>query len=361
MRTIAVVGASLAGLRSAQALRAQGYDGRLVIIGDEVHQPYDRPPLSKDFLLGKIENTPLADAEDLGKLDAEWVLGVRASTLSTVGSIELSDGQLLTVDGVVLATGAVPRTIPGAHVLRTLDDAVVLRDKVAGADKVVVIGAGFIGAEVASSCRQLGKDVTVVEALDAPLTRVLGAEMGTACGGLHADHGTRLICGAGVSTVNSGVELADGRVLDADVVIAGVGTRPAIDWLADSPIETGNGVLCDAGGVTNVPQVVAVGDVANYAGHRAEHWTSATEQAQVAVANLLAGSTVRTHKATGYVWSDQYGVRIQFAGRASADARLEDGSIEDRKFVTAYYEGEQLVGVLAMSNARLFTRFRRNL
>ncbi|WP_329793615.1 FAD-dependent oxidoreductase [Lentzea sp. DG1S-22] len=366
MRTIAIIGASLAGLRSAQALRQQGFDGRIVVIGDEVHLPYDRPPLSKDFLLGKVEAVPLADKEDLDALDAEWRLGVRATGLLSTREIALSDDSTVCADGIVIATGGLPRTVPNAHVLRTLDDATTLRDAFGGAQHIGVIGAGFIGAEIASSARALGKDVTVVEALPAPLTRVLGAEMGAACGQLHSDHGSTLITGVNVDSVDvdGAINLADGRRVDADVVVAGIGTRPATDWLAGGPVALGNGVLCDAGGVTNVRNVVAVGDVANCAGHRAEHWTSATEQAQVATRNLLAGETVATHTNGGYVWSDQYGVRIQFIGRATRDVRVEDGSVQDRKFVATYRDDdnpEDVVGIVAMSNARLFTRLRRNL
>ncbi len=384
MRTIAIIGASLAGLRSAQALRQQGFDGRLVVVGDEVHLPYDRPPLSKDFLLGKVDAVPLADQEDLDALNVEWHLGNRATALLSGGEVALRDGSTIATDGVVIATGGVPRTIPGTHVLRTLDEAVQLREAFGNAQSVAVIGAGFIGAEVASSARALGLEVTVVEALPTPLTRVLGAEMGAACGQLHGDHGSTLITGVNVDSVNikhdsinvdgsvhvdgklkvDGIKLADGRHVDADVVVAGIGTRPATDWLAGGPVKVDNGVVCDAGGVTNLKNIVAVGDVANCGGHRAEHWTSATEQAQVAARNLLAGETVAMHTNGGYVWSDQYGVRIQFIGRATNDVRIEDGSIEDRKFVATYRDGgnpEDVVGILAMSNARLFTRLRRNL
>ncbi|HUQ60887.1 NAD(P)/FAD-dependent oxidoreductase [Lentzea sp.] len=366
MRTIAIIGASLAGLRSAQALRQQGFDGRLVVVGDEVHLPYDRPPLSKDFLLGKVEAVPLADQEDLDALNVEWRLGVQATGLLSTREVALSDGTTVEADGVVIATGGIPRTIPGAHVLRTLDDAIKLRDALAGAQSVGVIGAGFIGAEIASSARALGKDVTVVEALPAPLMRVLGAEMGAAVGLLHGDHGSTLITGVNVDSINvdGGINLADGRKVDADVVVAGIGVRPATDWLAGGPVKVDNGVVCDAGGVTDVKNIVAVGDVANCAGVRAEHWTSATEQAQIATRNLLAGETVAKHTNGGYVWSDQYGVRIQFIGRATEDVRIEDGSIDDRKFVATYRDGENgddVVGIVAMSNARLFTRLRRNL
>ncbi|GGN04521.1 pyridine nucleotide-disulfide oxidoreductase [Lentzea pudingi] len=366
MKTIAIIGASLAGLRSAQALRQQGFDGRIVVVGDEVHLPYDRPPLSKDFLLGKVEAVPLADQEDLDALNVEWRLGVRATGLLSAREVSLSDDSTVEADGIVIATGGLPRTIPGTRVLRTLDDAIKLREAFGTAQHVGIIGAGFIGAEIASSARALGKDVTVVEALPTPLTRVLGAEMGAACGHLHGDHGSTLITGINVDSVNvdGGINLADGRIVHADVVVAGIGARPATDWLTGGPVNLDNGVLCDAGGVTNVRNIVAVGDVANCAGHRAEHWTSATEQAQVATRNLLAGETVATHTGGGYVWSDQYGVRIQFIGRATDDVRVEDGSIEDRKFVATYRDGDNpddVVGIVAMSNARLFTRLRRNL
>ena len=368
MRTVAVIGASLAGLRSAEALRAQGFDGRLVVVGDEPHEPYDRPPLSKDFLLGTVDRGSLAlsDPDALGALDAEWRLGVRAERLdTTTREVHLSDGSTLTADGVVIATGGAPRTLPGTLALRTLDDAVELRAALTGgARRLVVIGAGFIGAEVASTARKLGLDVTVVEVLPIPLGRVLGPEIGAVCGELHLDHGVRLRCGVGVDQVSTaGVVLTDGEVLPADLVVAGIGAHPATDWLAGSGVAVGNGVLCDQGGVTNVPAVVAVGDVARWSGQRHEHWTSAAEQASVAVRNLLAGTTAEVHDRPGYFWSDQYGVRIQFVGETHLydEVRYVDGTPEDRKFAAVYLRGDVVVGVVAMNNARHFTRLRRQL
>ncbi|GAA1964075.1 NAD(P)/FAD-dependent oxidoreductase [Amycolatopsis minnesotensis] len=378
MRTVTIVGTSLAGLRAAQELRAQGFDGELVLVGDEPHRPYDRPPLSKDFLLGKIgvEDLELADAAGLLELGARWHLGKRAVRLSSSdGSVVLSDGTELASDGVVIATGASARTLggglAGVHTLRTLDDAVALRREVAdGGVRVVVIGAGFIGAETASTCRALGCDVTVVEAAPVPLSRVLGAEFGAACAGLHEENGVRLVTGTGVFALEgdtrvTGVRLADGTVLDADVVVAGIGVRPNTEWLDGSGLLVDNGVVCDEGCVTASPNVVAAGDVARFrhdgAHVRTEHWTSAAEQPGVAVRNLLAGSTVAHHANRGYFWSEQYGHRIQFAGRAAGEAEVVEGSLAGRRFVATYLCDGVVTGVLAMDSPKPFTRLRRGL
>ncbi|MFH9224196.1 NAD(P)/FAD-dependent oxidoreductase [Streptomyces lydicus] len=380
MKSVAVIGASLAGLYAARALRAQGFDGRLVIVGDEQHRPYDRPPLSKDFLTGATgqDQLALADAEEIAELDAEWLLGTRATGLDTAaGAVLLDGGRSLTTDGLVLATGAAPRRLPGAaptgtHTLRTLDDAQALRADLAGAARrVVVIGAGFIGAEVASSCAALGHEVTVVEAAPLPLLPQLGEEMARICAALHTDHKVTLRTGTGVSRLHgagpddrlTAVELSDGRLLPADVVVVGIGVRPHTAWLEGSGLPLDDGVVCDAGGVTPLPHIVAVGDVARTDGSRAEHWTSATEQAAVAVRNLLAGSTVATHRALPYFWSDQYGVRIQFAGRrAPGDTpRLVEGSPDDRSFLACYERDGRTTAVLALNRPRPFMRLRREL
>ncbi|MFG2859484.1 NAD(P)/FAD-dependent oxidoreductase [Streptomyces sioyaensis] len=380
MKSVAVIGASLAGLYAARALRAQGFDGRLVIVGDEHHGPYDRPPLSKDFLTGTTgqDQLALADAEEIAELDAEWLLGTEATGLDTGGRAVLLDGsRSLTADGVVIATGAAPRRLPGpppagSHTLRTLDDAQALRaDLTRGPVRVVVIGGGFIGAEVASSCTALGHHVTVVEAAPLPLVPQLGDTMAGICSALHADHGVTLLTGTGVARLHSGgagnhvtgVELADGRLLPADVVVTGIGVRPRTAWLAGSGLPLDDGVRCDAGGVTPLPQVVAVGDVARAAGTRTEHWTSATEQAATAVENLLAGRTVATHRNLPYFWSDQYGVRIQFAGRRLPDdtPRIVEGSADDRSFLACYERDGHPTAVLALNRPRPFMRHRRAL
>ncbi|MFW3170934.1 NAD(P)/FAD-dependent oxidoreductase [Geodermatophilus sp. CPCC 206100] len=379
--TIAVVGASLAGLSAARALREQSYDGRIVVIGDEVHAPYDRPPLSKEFLAGtaSLDDIALGTPDD-ADLGLEWRLGTTAVGLDPLRrSVTLHDGSEVRADGVVLATGARARRLPGSaalagvHVLRSLDDAVALRADLVAAERLVVIGAGFIGAEVASTARSLGLEVTVVETQPVPLAGPLGLDMGAVCAGLHADHGTRLLAGTGVAgLVGTGrveaVELTDGSRLPADVVLVGIGAVPNTEWLASSGVALGNGVLTDARGTTSIPGVVAVGDCAaawsaSLERHvRVEHWTSALEQPAAAVATLL-GAGEPAPAPVPYFWSDQYGARIQFAGsRQEGDvARVVEGSCADRSFLVVYERDGHPVAVLGMNQPRLFTRWRRQL
>ncbi|WP_328497637.1 FAD-dependent oxidoreductase [Streptomyces sp. NBC_00414] len=382
MRTVTVVGASLAGLYAARELRAQGFDGRLVIVGDEPHHPYDRPPLSKDFLTGRTgeDGLALSDAEEIAELDAEWLLGTRARGLDVRGrTVVLDDGRTVSGDGVVIATGASARRLPGprlagVHTLRTLDDARALRAELtAGARRVVVIGGGFIGAETASSCAGLGHEVTVVEAAPLPLVPQLGPRMAALCAALHRRAGVGLVTGTGVAALRgtvavTAVEFSDGRLLPADVVIVGIGAVPNTGWLAGSPLALQDGVLCDDGCATTMPQVVAVGDVARVGGTRAEHWTSATEQPRVAVRNLLAGYTAETVRPVPYFWSDQYGARIQFAGqRLDTDTvRIAEGTVTDgapgEDGLLALYEREgRTTAVLSVDRPRPFTRARREL
>jgi NADPH-dependent 2,4-dienoyl-CoA reductase/sulfur reductase-like enzyme len=379
--TVAVVGASLAGLSAARALRAQGFTGRVVLIGDEVHAPYDRPPLSKDFLAGTASRTDLdLETPDDAALDLNWRLGVSAVGLDPRNrAVQLADGSEVRADGVVLATGARARRLPGTeslagvHVLRTVDDAVALGAELRPGARLVVIGAGFIGAEVASTARTLGLEVTVVEGLPVPLAGALGAQLGALCAELHADHGTRLITGTGVARlVGTGrveaVELADGRRLPADVVLVGIGAQPNTEWLQGSGLElAAGGVLTDQSGATAIPEVVAVGDCAaawspaTGTHRRVEHWTHALEVPASAVATLL-GATAPPPPLP-YFWSDQYGARLQFAGhRHEADeVRIVEGDPADRSFLAVYEWAGAPVAVLGMNQPRLFTRWRRQL
>ncbi|WP_405768340.1 NAD(P)/FAD-dependent oxidoreductase [Streptomyces sp. NBC_01538] len=382
MRTVAVVGASLAGLSAARSLRNQGYDGRLVVIGDETHRPYDRPPLSKEFLAGTLGEADLGLETDGEDLRAQWLLGTRATGLDrTDRSVRLADGRDIRADGIVIATGAAARTLPGAdgltgvHTLRTLDDARALRDELARGGRLVVIGGGFIGAEVASTAYALGLDVTVIEAAPTPLAGPLGETMGAVVSGLHTDHGVRLLCGVGVKGLSGegqveAVLLADGRSVPADIVVVGVGARPCVDWLAGSGVDLENGVKCGADGRTSLAGVVAVGDCANWydprvgAHRRVEHWTGALERPAAAVATLLAGGAVETGvPRPPYFWSDQYGVKIQFVGHAGvADSvAVEEGAVGDRNVLAVYRRAGEPVAVLGMNQPRLFVRWRKQL
>jgi 3-phenylpropionate/trans-cinnamate dioxygenase ferredoxin reductase component len=401
MRTVTVVGASLAGLSAARALRAYGYDGRIEIVGAERHRPYDRPPLSKEFLAGTVaaDDLALESAEDEA-LDLHWRLGRSAVQLEPANrAVVLDTGERLVADGVVVATGARARQFPGprlagVHTLRTLDDAVELRARLEPGVRLAVIGAGFIGAEVASTARRLGAEVTVVEAAPVPLAGPLGEEMGRVCAALHAENGVRLIAGAGGAVpvgavpvdaipvdaipVDGGrvraVRLADGTELPADLVVAGIGSVPCVDWLAGSGLRIDGGVLTDERCATAIPGVVAVGDCAlspsRYAGGllRAEHWTHAQQQPAVAAATLL-GHVHRPAPLADvpYFWSDQYGVRLQFAGhrRAGDIVEVTDGDLESRRFVAVYRRGARpaapAVAVLAMNQSKPFARWRREL
>jgi NADPH-dependent 2,4-dienoyl-CoA reductase/sulfur reductase-like enzyme len=379
---VAVVGASLAGLSAARCLRKQGFDGRLVLIGDEPHRPYDRPPLSKEFLAGTMDESALsleADGEDLG---AEWLLGTRATGFDRDERlVRLADGSAVRADGFVIATGAAARTLPGGeglagvHTLRTLDDARALRDDLARGGRLVVIGGGFIGAEVASTAYALGLEVTVVEVAPTPLAGPLGHEMGTVVSSLHADHGVRLLCGVGVKGLTGAerfeaVLLEDGSSLPADTVVVGVGARPNTEWLHGSGIALDNGVTCGQDGRTSVAGVVAVGDCANWydpaAGQhrRVEHWTGALERPAAAVATLLSGGAAEPGPVRPpYFWSDQYGVKIQFAGHAAAadSVTVEEGSADDRSLLAVYRRAGDPVAVLGMNQPRLFMRWRKQL
>ncbi|MEV7649335.1 FAD-dependent oxidoreductase [Arthrobacter sp. NPDC089319] len=380
MQTLVVIGASLSGLSAARAARAQGFAGRLVIVGEELHPPYDRPPLSKDFLAGRISEADLALSEVDDDLAAEWILGVKAESMDPESmTVELSNGRSLAADGMVLATGASARVLPevdgcsNVFTLRTLDDARALRGQLQPGRKMVVVGAGFIGAETASTARDAGLDVTVIERSAAPLSGALGAKMGAAVAGLHAAGGVDMLCGTSIASFRkdgssvSHVVLDDGRELPADLVLVGVGGQPNTDWLIGSGIQLGNGVLCDAAGRTNIPSIVAVGDCAAWwnprlqAHHRVEHWTGALERPALAVAALLQGGPGPRTVEPPYFWSDQYGSRIQFAGHVHGHDRVqvEHGCLEDQSFLAVYYAGDEPVAVLGVNQVRQFTKWRK--
>ena len=381
--TVVVVGASLAGLRAAEEFRHEGHTGDVVIVGDEIHAPYDRPPLSKQFLSGKWDVLRIHHhAPDmLDTLGLDFRLGVRATGLDTDRRVvRLEDGTDLHYGGLVVATGATANRLPGTdgldhvHVLRTLDDALAIKDDLAAAGdrpRVVVIGAGFIGAEVAATCHGLGADVTVVEALPTPLGRVIGDRMGEVCAGLHRDNGVALRLGVGVDRIDTDgdvtvVHLDDGSSLAADVVVVGIGVRPATGWLEDSGLTLGDGVVCDEG-LFAADRVVAAGDLARWHHRglgtdlRLEHWTNAAEGGAAAARNLLAGSAAAVaYDPVPFFWSDQYSAKIQVIGRPGPDDEVVvvDGSEEDRKLVALYRRDDRLAAVLAISRPRQLMGYR---
>lgn len=382
MEHITVVGASLAGLTTVRALRAQDFEGRITLVGDEPHLPYDRPPLSKEFLAGTATEDDIRLIDEDDELDVQWEMGQPASSLDPSGrAVVLADGSRINTDGVVLATGARARELPdaaprGVHTLRSLDDARALRAELVPGARLVVVGAGFIGAEIASTAIDLGCKVDIVESSPVPLQRALGPEMGAVCGRLHTRNGARVHLRTGVAELIgdprvTAVRLTDGRELPADVVVVGIGAQPNTEWLARSGLDVDDGVRTDAHGRTAIPEIVAAGDCArsyrNYTAGplRLEHWTNALQQPAAAVAGLLGREhTAPAHHAVPYFWSDQYGHKIQFAGHRTSDCALqiEEGDPESGDFLALYLDpDERPVGVLAIDRARAFGQWRRKL
>jgi 3-phenylpropionate/trans-cinnamate dioxygenase ferredoxin reductase subunit len=378
---VVVVGSSLAGLRAVEELRRRGYDGSLSVVGGERHLPYDRPPLSKAFLAGTLDAADLAlRRQPYDELDLELHLGVRATGLDPeLRRITTDAGDSLAYDGLVIATGAVPRRLPnqpdlaGMHLLRTLEDAQRLRAELDASPRVTIIGAGFIGAEVAATCRTRGLAVTVLEALPSPMVRGLGPALGGVLAGLHRDHGVDLRLGVGVAGFEGTqrverVRLDDGSAVEADVVVVGVGVVPATDWLAESGLTIDNGVVCDAT-LRAAPGIVAAGDIARWpspvlggAHVRLEHWTNAAEQGAAAAARLLASDDeARPFAPIPYVWSDQYDVKIQVVGHVSGDddVAVVSGSFDERRFVAAFGRDDRLTGAVAFNRPRLLMQLRQ--
>ncbi len=384
LERIVIVGASLAGLRAAETLRADGYAGSITLVGDEAHAPYDRPPLSKQVLRSEWDTDRIAlPAGHNEALVLTWERGVAATGLDLEGrTVALADGRVLPFDGLVIATGARPRHIPGTehllgvHALRTLDDAIAVRDVLdGGASRVLVVGAGFIGAEVAASCRERGAEVTMVEPLEAPLARVIGPEMGGVVADLHRDHGVDLRLGTGVADVVAAgtgpleVALTDGTTVGADVVVVGIGVIPNTEWLHGSGLLLEDGVRCDETTLA-APGVVACGDVARWPNSlfdevmRVEHWEHALDMGAHAARRLLAGDGPGEPFApVPFFWSDQYDRKIQLAGRVRPTDQIEvvAGSLAERRFCALYGRDGRVVGALTMNMPARVIRYRRQL
>ncbi len=333
--TVVIVGASVGGVRTAQALRRESYQGRIVLIGAESELPYDKPPLSKQFLAGlwEAERVGLLTEQAAEQAGIELRLSTVAEHLAVAEhQVVLTDGARMDYDLVVLATGSLARPSPwaaesGVHVLRTIGDSRALADDLAKGGPVVVVGGGFIGAEVAATARALGHEVTIVDPLEVPVGRVLGGEVGALFTDLHHRNGVATHFGSGVESVEGRageltVRLTDGQVLSAATVVVGIGARPNDGWLASSGLLVDDGVVCDEFcRAVDAPDVFAVGDVARWMhlGHgescRVEHWTNAVEQATCVAHNLARPEDLRAYRPVEYVWSDQYDWKIQIVGR----------------------------------------------
>lgn len=388
VRTTVVVGASVAGIRTAQALRAQDWPDRIVVVGAEPDLPYDKPPLSKQVLAGSWapEQARLLDPASADDASLELRLGQPAQHLDVAGrTLVLADGSRLAYDALVLATGATARPSPwrppsGVHVLRTLRQALALREVLQRPGHVVVVGAGFIGAEVASTARGLGQQVTLVDPLQVPAGRSLGDEVGELFSQLHRRHGVTTRFGLGVERVDGvqgdlHVELTDGSWLAATTVVVGIGARPDDGWLADSGVLLDDGVVCDATGrAVGAPGVYAVGDLSRWwsprqnAYVRMEHWTNAVEQAARVARTLVQPDDDTPHEPVEHVWSDQYDWRTQVLGRPSGGATqvlVGDPAAVPARFVTAYGEGPgpdgPLVGALCVNWPKAMLLVRRAL
>jgi 3-phenylpropionate/trans-cinnamate dioxygenase ferredoxin reductase subunit len=377
---VTIVGASLAGYWAAETLRRDGFKGVVSLIGDELHVPYDRPPLSKKYLAGGVERhrLDLSDTEKLAALDLEMRLGQRATGLDLSARTLEVDGVTEPFDGLLIACGARCRTLPGTdgvagvHTLRTVEDANAIGAGMgAGARRMVVVGAGFIGAEVASTAIERGLEVTMVEALEAPFGRVLGVEMGEVLADVHRGHGVDLRTGIGVDEVLAesaygggsrvvGVRLTDGSEVPADLVVVGIGVVPNVDWLEGSGLELADGVVCDETCLA-ASNVVAAGDVARWTNPRygesmrVEHWDNAVQQGVHAARRLLqSDEEARPFSPVPWFWSDQYDRKVQLAGRTHRDAEVSvvTGSVEEHRFVAYYGHAGRFLGALGMNRPR---------
>jgi 3-phenylpropionate/trans-cinnamate dioxygenase ferredoxin reductase component len=355
---VVIVGGGLAAVRTAEQLGRAGYVGRLTIVSDEVHLPYDRPPLSKEVLRSEVDDVTLKPREFYDERNITLRLGSAATSLDTAAqTVTLGDGTILGYDELVIATGLVPRRIPafpsldGIRVLRSFDESLALRKHASAARRAVVVGAGFIGCEVAASLRRLGVEVVLVEPQPAPLAVVLGPQIGGLVARLHRAEGVDVRTEVGVADVRGdnrvdAVVLTDGTEVVADLVVVGVGARPATEWLDGSGIEVDNGVICDAAGRASAPNVWALGDVASWRdpmGHqvRVEHWSNVAEQARVVVPAML-GQPIQSNVVVPYFWSDQYDIKIQCLGEPLATDMVHLVEDDGRRFL-AYYERDGLV------------------
>ena len=392
LRDVVIVGASLAGYRTAQALRAEGYAGRIHLVGAEPHLPYERPSLSKSYLARTAPEADiwLATLQELDTLDLSLVLGCEAVGLDPdARRVQLSDGSVLNYDAIVVATGAAPRLVAGltedsrpatVHTLRTIEDARRLSDLLTPGDgapspHLAVIGGGFIGSEVASTGLSLGARVTVIDSCPTPMHSVLHDEVGSALAARHRRAGAELRMGSTVREIMVTPDDAGGHVTDirmvagdtlrADLIVVGVGVTPNTGWLESSGLAIDDGIICDQW-LRAAPGVWAAGDVTRWrqpdgTSQRLEHWTSTNAQAEHVARALLAGRDAKPFHNVPYFWSDQFGIRLEVLGEPppECDLHIVWGAIEDDSFVGIYRQHGKVVGAMAMNAVRPFLSARR--
>jgi 3-phenylpropionate/trans-cinnamate dioxygenase ferredoxin reductase component len=380
-RSVAIVGGSIAGLTTAESLRRLGFDGRISLIGDELHDPYDRPPLSKQILCGKWqpEKAALRRPGQVDALELDFRHGVTATGVELDRHrVLLADGDSVEYDALVVATGLRPRRLPafagmaGVHVLRTLDDCLALQAELSSDRRVTVIGAGFLGTEIAATARQMGAQVSLVDVVSEPLTLQLGPELGQLVADLHAQHGVDVRVGVGASDVYaadgrvSRIVLSDGTHLGTDLVVLAIGTVPATEWLETSGLDLTGGLLCDAG-CRAAADVFAVGDVARWPHAtvggllRVESRTNAVEQAQLVARNILVPvDAAEAYRPVTFGWTDQYDVKIQIYGHRSpvSDFVMLEGSPAEDKFIGAFRHNGTITGVVGWNNPRALRDYR---
>ncbi|GAA4202731.1 NAD(P)/FAD-dependent oxidoreductase [Actinocatenispora rupis] len=360
VRRVVIVGAGLAGAKAAETLRDKGFDGSVTLVGDEPHRPYERPPLSKDYLAGKVDRDTVFvhDTSWYAEHDVTLRLGVAATAVDRAAHrVELADGDALDYDRLLLTTGSSPRTLPGAagvHYLRRVEDTERIRRILDTGGHLAVVGAGWIGLEVAAAARQAGMRVTVLESLDLPLLRVLGPEVARVFADLHTDHGVDLRLGVSPTDVAAdGVRLADGTRIDADAVVVGIGAVPNTGLAERAGLRVDNGVVTDAALRTSDPDVLAAGDVAN-AFHpllrrhiRVEHWANALNQPGTAAATILGADA--GYDELPYFYTDQYDLGMEYLGHVGPDGYdrvVVRGDLAGREFVAFWLrDGRVLAGM----------------
>jgi 3-phenylpropionate/trans-cinnamate dioxygenase ferredoxin reductase component len=360
--TFVIVGASLAGAKAAETLRDEGFDGRVVLIGAERERPYERPPLSKDYLRGEADDKPFVHDESYyADNEIDLRTGIEVTRIKPEASrVQLSGGEALAFDRLLLTTGSEPRRLPlpgtdldGVHYLRTVEDSDAIRRRIDAGGNLVTIGAGWIGAEVAASARQRGCDVTIVEMTELPLERVLGRELGTIYRDIHLDHGVEFIGGAAVEAIEgdgtvAAVRLAGDRRIAADFVVVGIGIQPRVHLAAEAGLEVADGIACDAHLRTSAPNIYVAGDAAaafhpHYGQRiRVEHWANALNQGPAAARNMLGRE--ESYARIPYFFSDQYEVGMEYSGFAAQwDRIVFRGDPESREFIAFWLEGDRVV------------------